>query len=133
MNSSVLLLKLANALAKYLQSLNYEVTHLLTPNPYSLPAPTQRGSHYPDLIARNADDKLVLGIVLVDIAFENAETNVRLLDFANRYDRETKLPIELFIAVPDAEFIRSIKEFYYENGFDRRKTNVVIVKLDIDD
>ncbi len=131
-DDSTLLPKLANALAEYLLSLNYEVTHLLTPNPYSLPEPTQKGQHHPDLIARNTHGILVLGAVLVKTDFENIETGTRLLDYANRYDKETKLPIEFYIAVPDARFIRSIRKFFYENGFDKRKTNVVIVKLDIE-
>jgi hypothetical protein len=127
-------IKLAWALAGYLERLNYEITHLLHPNPVSLPAPTVKGDYAPDLIARDSDNKIAIGLAVDTTNIETHDTRTKLLDFASRYDTRTKLPVEFFIAVPDSDnIVYVIKNYYREQQIDKRKTNIRIVRLNIGD
>jgi hypothetical protein len=124
--------KLAWALAGYLERSGYEVTHLLSPNPIKLPAPPPKGTYEPDLLATKPDGVRAIGLAVTDDDLPVHSTYVKLIDFATRYDTQSKRLLEFYVGVPDDDdIVQAVKHFYNEQGVRKDKANIRIVRLDL--
>ena len=124
--------ELVMALTDYLKQISYKITHLIEPNTLFLTQPQKKGRYAPDLIAKSPDGKIAIGLAVNIIKPYNEPTKTKLLDFACRYDRQSKLPVEFFIGIPDNnDAFYNIKHFYADQKSDRQKYNVRIIRLKI--
>ena len=124
--------KLAWALAGYLERHGYEITHLLSPNPVKLPAPPRKGDYEPDLLASKDDGGRAMGIAVTEEDLLDGETFEKLLEFAARYDTQSKRLLELYVGVPDDDdVVYAIKNYYRDQGVRKDKANIHIVRLDL--
>jgi len=124
--------KLAWALAGYLQSIKYEITHLLRPNPVRLAAPPPCDGYPPDLIAVSPDDERSLGLAITPEDMDDRGIRTVLVSFASRYDTKTKKPVEFFIGIPNDDVLaQRIKNHFKMQGVDKQISNVKIVRLEL--
>ena len=123
-------IKLAWALAGYLQAKGYTLTHLINPNPVRLPPPPIKGNTAPDVVAKGKDQHMAIGLALVPEIIPTPQTRDQLIDFSTRFHKDTKQPVEFFIGIEDnQDAVALLKRTFGEVHVDWKNPHIHIVKL----